>query len=371
MEEKGIKSKYGILYSVRTGISICKKKGECQPQILRFNIKDHSVFVKDYKFIRSGKTFDFGLEFIIEIESDDIESTLSLLKNEVEMILNLFCFSTRCYAGSATLESIIKNNSSEIGDATFYSYPTTDQSIKQIGLIDLKFFSDVWENYNKCENDEKQRILRSISWLRKGLNDEKFDEFISNWIGLEILSKMIRKQYIGVVDKNDEWSGLKKIFNDFLHINKTQFEHIKDNYRNGIIHGFRELDDSFVRDVERSIPDLRKGLIACICKSLKLPDKTIQNVLELEIKKWHDPHQILTAKINNLPDFEQQKMEFPRCFPFIKELTFDILDGNKLNYNVEMEFTFRIPKRASVSTENLETWGNSNSGIENIETEIK
>lgn len=372
MEDNDKKSGYTFLYSVHTGISICDKKNDCPLSILTFNFENHSIFVRDYKFIRSGKILDYGLEFIIKIESDNIEKTTALLKNEVEMLLNLFCFATRLYAGESTLDSIIKNNSSEISDVSFYVYPNSDRHFNQIGIIDLTFFSEIWENFNKCDNDEKRRILRAITWLRKGLNDEKFDEFISNWIGLEILSKIIRKQYVGIVNKNDEWGGLKKVFSDFLKVDESQFENIKNDYRNGIVHGFKELDDDFVREVENFIPILRDGLIVCICKSLKLSDAKIEKVLKLDIKKWRDlPFEIVKGKIENLPDYEKQKKQFPRCFPFIKEIIFEIIDGNKLTYQTDRELNFRLPKGTKFSKGSLETWGDKKSGIEMVENEIK
>ncbi|PKL64557.1 MAG: hypothetical protein CVV32_07740 [Methanomicrobiales archaeon HGW-Methanomicrobiales-3] len=373
MDEINTKAQYTILYSVSTGISICNQKDGCPNPIFTFNLKDHSIFVRDYKFVKESKILDYGLEFIIKTETDNLEQTLIILKNDVENILNLLCFSTLCYADKSSLNSVIKiNNSLKTHEASFYVYPMTGKRVNQLCIIDLVFFSHIWKNFQSCDIDEQRRILRAITWLRKGLNEDNLDEFISNWIGLEILSKIIRKKYIGIVKKGDEWGGLKKIFNDFLNVNETRFEKVKGDYRNGIVHGFQELDNKFIHDVQEFSPLLRKCLIACICKSLKISDKITNKILKRDIKKWQNfPYSVMKGKIENLPDFDEQKNMFPRVFPLVKEITFDFIEGNKVSFQTEIECDFRKHSKTIFEQEINETWYNDNSGIETFDCKIK
>ena len=373
MGETGKISVYNILYSVSTGISICNQKNDCPISILTFNFKDHSIFVKDYKFSKDGKILDYGLEFIAQINTKNLQQSLNGLENDIEMLLNLLCFSTLCYADKSSLNSIVKiNDSSEEHEVSFYLYPVADKRVNQLCIVDRDFFAQILGNYNKCDTDEKRRILRAITWLRKGLNDEKLDEFISNWIGLEILSKIIRKKYLGTVSKNDKWGGLKKIFNDYMSVDETRFEKDKNDYRDGIVHGFKDLNDEYIHEVEEFTPLLRKGLIASICKSLNLSDKIINQLLKRDLKKWrYFPYEIQQGKIKNIPSFEEQKKQFPRFFPLEKGITFEINEENKVTWQIDMMYEPRAPSGTLITKENLETCCDNKSRIEKIDVEIK
>lgn len=374
MEEQNKKLEYNILFSVSTGISICNQKNDCSTPILTFKIKDYSIFVKDYKFIKDEKILDYGLEFIIKIETEDIQKTLIVLKNDVETILNLLCFSTLCYADKSYLDSIIeKSTSSEEHNGTFFVYPFKYGSkFHQLCLVDPEFFSQILQNYEKCDLEDKRRILRAITWLRKGLNDEKIDEFISNWIGLEILSKLIRKKYIGKIKKHDNWAGLKKVFKDYIGIDDKRFEKCKEDYRKGIVHGLQELNNDFIDEVEEFNPLLSKGLIACICKSLNLDDKIIYQTLKRNIKKERaPPYDIIKGKIKELPDFEEQIKQFPKFFPDIDKITFELIEGNKVTYQTKMQYDFRKTKGTLFKNEIQEVWVDEKSGIEKSDVEIE
>ncbi len=369
------KKVYNLLFSVRTGIAICDKKtcvkgGEVS--YCTFNFHDSKIFVKDYTADSEGKIVEYGLEFIADLHASSVDEAVGIAKNEVETIMNLFCLSTLCYGGETELDTIIERNEKESEeDVIFYLNPIKEgRIIHNLCPVDLTLFTEIFTNYDKIDVEDKRRILRAITWLRKGLDDYRLDEFISNWIGIEILSKILRERYTGQINKKDNWAGIKKVINDYLGIDEDEFNKIKQDYREGIVHGYKELNDEFVREVEDYNPKMRNILIACIYRALNMPDHRIRYILTKKVRKWRTyPYKKLEGKIQKTPSFDQLIIAFPKFFSYIKGIGFELSDENKIVAHIDTTSTFR-PKGIEIKIEASEDWANGQSGIEKLESKM-
>lgn len=399
----------------------------------QFNFGDTTVAMRDYINQEKANKLHLGLEFIVQTHTTNEEEAKEKSKTFVESILNLISFSTLSSCDAANIINIIEiKRDTNLSPFQYYIYPFKDDFIIGSSVkIDKDVFGEIWDKYNK--NGHQQRLMRAMSWFRKGLNEEGLDEFISFWIGLEILSGILKdnvdagikekldkgiisedlikklllsantivtkekdgewiiedgeKVYavrekdgkINIYDKDkqgcveritDDWLGTKRVFGDKVQYSK--FSKIKE-IRNGILHGYKELSDEFVKEAVKYTPILRKGLIACISTILDISDEYFNKIDNKEVRRVKlEQWQIIKGNFENLSStFDGMIINYPKIESMIKDKKISREQDGKLNitYKFENKFLCGAPN-AQLKMNETEVWADKHSGIENVQLRI-
>ena len=399
----------------------------------RFDFGDTTVAVRDYIRQEGANKLHLGLEFIVQTCATNEEEAKEKSRGVVELILNLISFSTLSSCDAANIINIIEiKRDMSLFPFQYYVYPFKDDFIIGSSVkIDEAIFGEIWNKYNK--NEHQQRLMRAMSWFRKGLNEEGLDEFISYWIGVEILSGILKsevdaglkeefgkdiiprqlikkfslsknaiitkekdgewiisdgeKVYVvrekdgwlniytkveqGCIERiTDDWIGTKKVFEDKLRCG--DFGKIKE-IRNGILHGYKELSNDFVKETKRYIPALRKGLIACISSVLSTSDEVFNKIINKDVRKVKlELWKVIKGDFENLPStFDGMIINYPKIEAKIKDKKISREQDGKLNiiYKFEYKFLCGAPN-AQFKMNETEVWGDKHSGIENVQLRI-
>ncbi|HUV02475.1 MAG TPA: hypothetical protein VMW67_03365 [Desulfobacteria bacterium] len=384
----------------------------------QFNFGDTTIAMRDYIRQEEANKLHLGLEFIVQTHATNEEEAKEKSKGVVELILNLISFSTLSFCDAANIINVIEiKRDLNLSPSKFYIYPFKDDFInRSVVKIDTAIFGEIQKKYDK--NEYQKRLMRAMSWFRKGLNAEGLDEFIFYWIGVEILSGILksnadaglkeeldkcviprelikrlslstnatitkekkgkciisdgRKYYlvwgkkgmltIYKVDKEgcreripNDWIGVIKVFVDKLRCD--DFGKIKD-IRNGILHGKEELSTDFVKEAVGYIPSLRKGLIACISTVLDIPDDILNKILNKEVLRVKlERRQIIKGKIENLPPtFDGMIINYPKIEAKIKDKKLSSEHDGILNTTYKFEYKFLFSGNIKFKREEIEIW---------------
>lgn len=425
-------SEFYIQYYTRTRLNISDwKEWEQTPlPAHRFNFRDATVAMRDCVRQEGADKFHVGFEFIVQIPARNEEEAKKKSKNFVEIILNLISFSTLSFCDAANIINVIEiKRDVNLSPSQFYIYPFKDDFISgSLVKIDTPIFGEIQNKYDK--NEHQKRLMRAMSWFRKGLNAEGLDEFIFYWIGVEILSEILknnadaglkeeldkcviprelikrlslstnatitkekegkwiisdgRKYYlvwekkgmlnIYKVDKEgcreripNDWIGVIKVFKDKLRCG--DFGKIKD-IRDGIFHGYEELSTDFVKEAVGYIPSLRKGLIACISTVLDISDGTLNKIVNKEVRRVKlEQWQVIKGEIETLPHtFDGMIINYPKVVVKIKEKEMNRGKDGRLNITSKLEYTFLGGADTKFKIKEVEIWGDKQ--IENGLIEI-
>ena len=168
----------------------------------------------------------------------------------------------------------------------------------------------------------------------------------------------------------DDWIGTKKVFEDKLRCG--DFGKIKE-IRNGILHGYKELSNDFVKETKRYIPALRKGLIACISSVLSTSDEVFNKIINKDVRKVKlELWKVIKGDFENLPStFDGMIINYPKIEAKIKDKKISREQDGKLNiiYKFEYKFLCGAPN-AQFKMNETEVWGDKHSGIENVQLRI-
>jgi hypothetical protein len=158
----------------------------------QFNFGDTTVAMRDYIRQEEANKLHLGLEFIVQTHATNEEEAKDKSKTFVESILNFISFSTLSSCDAASIINLIEiKRDTNLSPFQHYIYPFKEDFISGSSVkIDEAVFGEIWNKYNK--NEHQQRLMRAMSWFRKGLNEGGLDEFISYWIGVEILSGILK-----------------------------------------------------------------------------------------------------------------------------------------------------------------------------------
>jgi hypothetical protein len=267
-------NRYCVQYHSRTLAALAGRK-EQQSLPLHawgFNFPNFGVRIALSDSIKQTTEINLhtGLGIIVDLKANSAEEATGTSKNFAETLLDLVSFSALASCDSARLVSLIDIADGEPYPFTHYVYPFDDQEIiGSIRIVDETLFGTIFEAYDR--SSDQQRIVRALSWLRKGIGEEnRVNEFISYWVGLEVSKPILKRNLARTTRNPKEWAGVENIFTNRLHF--QNFDTIKQNARNGLLHGFRELDDGFVKEVEGYVDPIRKTLIYCIGSILGLED---------------------------------------------------------------------------------------------------
>lgn len=205
--------------------------------------------------------------WIIEIELDalNINSAITQAYDISEFFLSMMSFETGVESYGSTI--ILAYDITEgISKRDFIQY-FYDLPISRSQQVDLEFYTNHLEAVLIYDGEHKERLYRSIRWLRKGVNeDDPLDQFLAFWQGLETLNPVIAvhfncensgKEIIEqkcVKTDNVFYSerttkkGLEELVNE-VGLNKSIWKEI-NRTRNSISHGyasFAKLYDDSIR----------------------------------------------------------------------------------------------------------------------------
>jgi len=310
-----------------------------------------------------------GLDIIMDLKANSVEKAAETSKNLAETLLNLVSFSTLAYCDSARLISMIDILDKEPWSFRHYVYPFGNQEIiGSLRTVGETLFGTIFETYDR--NLNQQRILRALSWLRKGIGEENIvDEFISYWIGLEVTKPILRRNLARKMRNPEEWAGVEDIF-----INRLQFQNfdtIKRNARNGLLHGFRELDDDFIEEIKSYVVPIRKTLIYCIGSILGLGDSSISEICNKGPRRIRrDSWTVIKGDLRGLPrNFDGLVKDYPRIDAELTNKIFSVDQMGNLNMTFTVSHHFRGSSNTKWELRRAELWGDIDSGIDHIDIE--
>jgi len=329
-----------------------------------------------------------GLKVTADMKADSEEEAKDVSKNNVEALLNLISFSTLTFCGPARLVSIISTLGKGTKEHIFrhYVYPFDEGEILgSLSVISEPIFGAIFEAYDKSSH--KPRTLRALSWLRKGIGeDSPVDEFICYWIGLEAIKHVLapekKKSWIGLgfikhillptkkmkkKSSDEEWKGVEGIFTNKLHF--RNFKKIKQYGRNGLLHGFRQLDNELVKEIESYVEPIRKTLIFCIGNVLGLEENTILAIAGKTPRRIRqNPWSVIKGVIKNIPDaFDELLKNYPTVDAQAANKMFLITEDGELNVTFSVTHHFHGPSDANWEVKAAEFWGDKNAGIKQVD----
>ncbi len=330
-----------------------------------------------------------GLRITADVKADSEEEARGISKNIVETLLNLISFSTLTFCGPTRLVSII--STSDAGTKAYpfrhYVYPFDEEEILgSLSVISEPTFRTIFEAYEKSPN--KSRTLRALSWLRKGISEDgSVDEFICYWVGIEAIKHLLvpeKKAHCIVLTAikhifisrkvkrkkrsvGEEWGEVEEIFQNRLH--RKDFKKIKQAGRNGLLHGFRELDNKFLQEIGSYVEPIRKTLVYCMGSVLGLENKilsTLANKTPRRIRQ--NPWSIVEGALTNVKlDFDELLKNYPFLDIEKMDKRFLISKKGKLTLTFSVTHRFHGPKGAKWEVKATELWGDKDAGIEQVE----
>ena len=279
----------------------------------------------------------------------------------IENILGLIDFTTSSYSSSSFVSSYEASPDLKMRIyKQVFHIPTQERNI---AVINEKVFQEIFDK--RIE----ERILRGISWLRKGyLEQEHVDKFIAFWTGLESISELLcdsfeistedRKRICNkcgnVIDKRISSLGTKILFLKEIENNNTLFGRIR-GARGKLLHGGGPLSEKFVREIRTYNPLIRRALIIGIGKLLEISDETVKSVIRRKTNSYSDRVKIIIK--TNLVDFNPPGIEY-----FTKQPRLDIESNKLLKREVDDQGKLSITKDLKIKTNvnirgiTLEAW---------------
>ena len=301
-----------------------------------------------------------GLDFLAKTEDREETGAQQKTINLVEAILNIISLETLSSCKPAQLLSFIDATNKDICSTKFYIRPFDNSfPLSSLVRVDPSRFNMLWKAYDSSGN--KDRIMRSLSWLRKGINsDNAVDEFVSYWIALEILQCVLKKKV--------KWDGIKEIFTRKEIIAACSFKDVCDA-RQELFHGFHELSDDFINKLKRYLDTLRRAVIYANLASLKI-DKTSLDYSAFINRTPHRmqirPYSVFKGSIKNLPQEDQARIEsFPKVEFTPEEVNISLSENEELNISWKINNKFILPKNCSFDFSEYELWGDYQAGIDN------
>jgi hypothetical protein len=320
------------------------------------------VFLSDAIKVINDKNLHTGLNIIVGLEENSERAAKELSMNFSEMLLNFISFSSLAHCSPVQLRSIIKLEDKEPHPARYYSYPFAEKEIMtSLSVLDENVFGKVFESYDPSPEHQKRRVMRALSWLRKGLGEENaLDEFVSYWVGLEVVKPLLRRYLQWKVRNPGEWSGVEDVFAKKLGL--RNFKAIKENGRNGLLHGHRELDDSFVGEIRSYIEPIRKTLIVCIGNVLGLDDSISLGIANKAPRRAvQDFRTIIDGSLSNIPmEWKELAGNYPMVESSVGEWKVLTDEEGKLSVKFAFKYQYHGPVNSRFNASATELWGSKN-----------
>ncbi len=186
-------------------------------------------------------------------------------------------------------------------------------------------------------------------------------------MGLEITKPILRRILARKMHNPQEWAGVEDIFTNRLHF--QNFDAIKQNARNGLLHGFRELDDSFMKEIGSSVDPIRKTLVYCIGSILGLEGNITLKVTKKNPRRIRrDPWTIIKGDLRGLPgNFYELVENYPRIDAEVTNRKYSMDQRGDLSMRFTVSHHLRGSRDTQWELKASEIWGDKDSGIGHIE----
>lgn len=313
-----------------------------------------------------GVKLHTGLNITVALEADSQEQAEIISKGVTENLLNLITFSTLTFCHPAQLVSIISIDKQPLPRLKSYLYPfDKNELIGSLTLINEQTFREIYQAFASCT--EMPRVARALSWLRKGVNEENLvDEFTAYWVGIEVIKSVLRRMLQMRKKNPGEWDGVKDIYEN--HLQLLNFKKVEEA-RNGLLHGYRELDNVFVNEIKGYVEPTRKTLIASIANILKLNKDTLDSLTDKKPRRLRKrPWTVIEGDIEKLPqDPEVLLKNLPRIRPENLTVDYSINESGEVNLNINMNQRLLGPPEFSFKPTSHEQWGDEDAGITKVE----
>lgn len=236
----------------------------------------------------SGLNFGWMIE--VKLEEENVDKAVSKATEISEFFLSAFCFETAHPISTSKIILIydISNNvEKRVFRQYFYNLP---MKVKNADVEFTPFVANsekIW-----MVNKHRDRIHRSLRWLRKGINaDDPLDQFLFFWHGLESLNPVLA-EYFGTKNKIEKNIGRKckhcgknnPILVDggieelYKELGVVELSKEIKKIRNGISHGY----ESIAKLTDRSmkiLPDIASILHKGISLVLGISSTQVQSNL--------------------------------------------------------------------------------------------
>lgn len=366
-------SRFVIQYYFKTLATLTRKIDRQNRQLPTWRVMQSNVAIALNDAIRNIDNCDIpcGLNMIIELQANSEQEAISVSQNHCEMLINLVAYTTLTFCDSGKIISVIKFDENKLPQLRCYFYSIEEQDVF-IGspvLIDGDEFERVYETYNK--NQYQKRLMRTLSWLRKGINEEHpIDEFSSYWIGLEVIDNLLREHLKLQIECPEQWDGVKYIYENML--NYPNFGKVK-KVRNALFHGFHELSPDFVNEINTHIEPIRRTLITSVGEILGLEKKITNSITTKEIRKVSlKPLTVLEGELEGLPEnFEELVENYPKLKLEKHNIKCEFDSEGDLKVTGEQNIRFICTPNAKLHTKAGELWGSKDPGVKNTSIKVR
>ncbi len=362
------KRTYFIRRFIETPNSISSRK-EIETRnfkIWKFKFKSGELILYDSKY---------GLFTDSYIKASSSDNAEHLSKTYTENLVSLIDFITASSSPSSRLillyessENLLKRDFKQI-----FHKLLKERNIKE---IDQKAFKDLFLALDK---NLDPRLFRALGWRRKAnLQKIPIDKFISYWTGLESISSLLFDHYkipeeerafkcknCGQFIFPSSLKGVKKLFLNEIKDDKQLYYKIRDT-RNKIIHGLVQLDEEFIKKIEKYNPFVKKALIIGIGKLIPISDDITGKITEQKHIKYHERlRYVVKAKLTNFFPPKIGDISKQPYFSLEKDVQKDryLDEKNKLHliFNPELK-----AHNANFEKPEIFIYGDVDSAIENV-----
>lgn len=358
--------KYFTRYFIETPNSVGNRKDLENGKILgwKFNFGNNEISIYDDKL---------GLWVDCYIEADSLSIVEEKSKSFIENILNLIDFSTSSASNAPTF-ILLYEATDGLWTRPFKQIFYISLPERNISQIDKDIFEKIFKSFNK---NQETRVARAISWLRKGYLEPKYvDKFVAFWTGLESLNELLCDFFkISNEDRKIKCNrcgkeistlssiGIKTLFLNEVKIGAKLFEKIR-KARGKLSHGGGPLDNTFIEEIKKYIPLVRKALVTGIGRLLLVENEIIENMLQKSTRLYNEQLRIVLKAdlVKFTPPTLDEFSKQPRVDLNKQNLLEKAVDKKgKLNLKVRSNFIFQ---NATFNNISLELWCEDNSALE-------
>lgn len=318
---------------------------------------------------RDGVQLHQGLDVFVQLVAEESQDAQKEAKGRAEQILSVATLVSQTSCAPSKMMSVIQDIENQPSESRFQNYLFEGKNlVPPIRKLDENTFKVV---FGACaQTDDGDRISRAIFWLRKGLEEDyATDAFIAYWVGLEVLSGLLRRKLQMRVKNPQKWDGLKEIVESKTDV--SDFDQLKSD-RDKLLHGLSPLTTDFVSQIGRYRDDTRKALVYAVCDLLNLPDTVPTQILQNQpMKVSPNISTALCGTIEGIPKtFEELVANYLQTVDFEVEGKTIITESGEIQQSGKYNFRRVGPEGAKWSTIAIEQWGGKDIGIRGMNIRV-
>lgn len=342
-------TRYIFRYHIRSMVALHDRREIQKNRLVKWNfnfpVLKARLSLADRVKRTNGVRLHAGIDIDTILEGEYENNATNLSDSIVDTFICLLSFTTVAHCEPARLEShvVLKNDGKSHGEFLVYPYSEADIIKGTPRKIDKNITNTIFEAYGKSHY--KDRIIRSISWFRKCLQEENnIDQFISLWIALEVVKHILRRKLKRKIGKANEWDGIRDIFKN--QIPDIDFNDIKEG-RKEILHGYKEITHDLLERIRKYLEPMRKAVIYSVCNVLEVENEIAENiVMNTPRRLFNDPVVTFKGEFENLPVNDQDLFKkYPEMrITKLKKQEYFVPETGELDTKFEFDYKARLPK---------------------------